>query len=105
MAQSVKCLPLGFDSGHDLVVIRSSPALGSMLKMKPAPDFLSQGAWMVQLVERPTSTQVMISQLVSSSPASGSVPTAQSLEPASDSESPSLSPPPPLMSCLSLSQK
>ena len=44
-----------------------------------------------QSVERPTSAQVMISQFVSSSTASGSVLTAQSLEPASDSVSPSLS--------------
>ena len=39
---------------------------------------------------RPTSAQVVISRSVSSSPASGSVLTAQSLEPASDSVSPSL---------------
>ena len=49
------------------------------------------GAWVAQLVERPTSAQVMILQPVSSSPASGSVPTARSLEPASDSGSPFLS--------------
>ena len=64
-----------------------------------------RGAWVAQSVERPTSAQVMISQFVSSSPASGSVLTAQDLEPASDSVSPSLSAPPPLMLCLSLSQK
>ena len=56
-----------------------------------------------QSVERLTSAQVVISQSVSSSPASGSVLTAQSLEPASDSVSPSLSAPPLLMLCLSLS--
>ena len=39
-------------------------------------------AWVAQLVERPTSTQVMISQSVGLSPTSGSVPTAQSLKPA-----------------------
>ena len=60
------------------------------------------GAWMSQLVKCPTSAQVMISWFVSSSPASGSGLTAQSLEPASDSVSPSLSAPPPLMLCLSL---
>ena len=38
-------------------------------------------------------------------PASGSVLTAQSLEPVSDSVSPSLSDLPPFMLCLSLSQK
>ena len=54
----------------------------------------TRSAWVAQSVEQPTSAQVMISQLVSSSPASGSVLTAQSLEPASDSVSPSLSAPP-----------
>ena len=58
---------------------------------------------MAQLVERPTLARVMISRFVSSSPASGSVLTAQSLEPASDFVSPSLSAPPLLMLCLSVS--
>ena len=49
------------------------------------------GTWVAQSVERPTSAWVMISRLVSSSPASGSVLTAQSLEPALDSVSLSLS--------------
>ena len=47
------------------------------------------GAWVAQSVEQLTSAQIMISRFVSSSPASGSVLTAQSLEPASDSVSPS----------------
>ena len=64
-----------------------------------------RGAWVAQSVERPTSAQVMISRSMSSSPASGSVLTAQSLEPASDSVSPSLSAPPLLTLCLSLSQQ
>ena len=51
----------------------------------------SWGAWVAQLVEHPTSAQVMISQSVSSSRASGSVLIAWSLEPALDSVSPSLS--------------
>ena len=63
------------------------------------------GAWVAQLVKSLTSAQVMISQSVSSSPASGSVLTAQSLEPALDSASPSLSAPPLIMVCLCLSQK
>ena len=42
------------------------------------------GAWVAQLVECLTSAQVMISQFMSSSPASGSMLTAQSLESASD---------------------
>ena len=64
-----------------------------------------RGAWVVQSVERPTSAQVMISRSLSSSPALGSGLMAQSLEPVSDSVSPSLSAPPPFMLCLSLSQK
>ena len=64
-----------------------------------------RGAWVARAVERPTSAQVMISRSVSLSPALGSVLTAQSLEPASDSVSPSISAPPPLALCLSLSLK
>ena len=51
---------------------------------------ISRGTWVAQSVKRPTSAQVMISRSVSSSPASGSVLTARSLEPVSDSVSPSL---------------
>ena len=58
---------------------------------------------MAQLVKRPTSAQVVISRFVSSSPEVGSVLTAQSLEPASDSVPASLSLPLPY-SC-SVSQK
>ena len=65
----------------------------------------SWGAWVAQSVGHPTSAQVMILRSVISSPASGSGLTAQSLEPVSDSVSPSLSAPPPFMLCLSLSQK
>ena len=50
---------------------------------------------MAQSVKPPTSAQGMISQLVNLSPVSGSVLTAQSMEPALDSVSPSLSVPPP----------
>ena len=55
-------------------------------------DFKIQirGAWVAQSVKRPTSTQVMVSRSVGSSPVSGSVLTARSLEPVSDSVSPSL---------------
>ena len=63
------------------------------------------GTWVAQSVKRLISARVMISQSASSSPTSGSVLTAQSLEPALDSVSPSLSAPPLLMLCLSLSQK
>ena len=58
----------------------------------------SWGAWVAQSIKHPTLAQVMISRFVGSSPASGSVLTARSLEPgawslepASDSVSPSLS--------------
>ena len=63
------------------------------------------GAWVAQSVKCLTLAQVMISQSVSSSPASGSVRTAQSLEAASDSVSPSLPAPPLLTLSLFLSQK
>ena len=61
-----------------------------------------RGAWVAQSVER----QLRCSQFMSSSPTSGSVLTAWSLESASGSVSPSLSVPPPLMLtlCLSLSK-
>ena len=49
--------------------------------------------------------QVMISQSVGSSPKAGSVLTAQSLDLASDSVSPFLSAPSPVMLCLSLKNK
>ena len=57
------------------------------------------------VVGRPTSAQVVISWFVGLSPVSGSVLTAQSLEPAWDSVSPSLSAPLPLILSLSLSLK
>ena len=61
---------------------------------------------MTQLVKHLTSAQVMISQFVNLSPVSGSVLTAQSLEPASDSVFPSLSASPPAHALsLSLLQK
>ena len=58
---------------------------------------------MAQSVKCLTRAQVMISQFMSFSPMSGSVLTAQSLEPALDSVSPSLSAPPLLTLCLCLS--
>ena len=66
---------------------------------------LSRGAWVAQSVKRPTLAQVTISRLVGSSPASGSVLTALSLEPVSDSVSLCLSDIPPFMLCLSLCLK
>ena len=48
-----------------------------------------RGAWVAQSVKHPASAQVMTSQFLGSSPTSGSVLTAQNLEPVSDSVSPS----------------
>ena len=59
--------------------------------------------WVAQSVERLTLAQVVISRFVGLSHASGSVLTAQSLEPASDSVSPSLCPSPAHALSLSLS--
>ena len=64
---------------------------------------LSWGTWVAQSVKCLTSSQVIISQFMGSNPVSDSELTAQSLEPASDSVSPSLSAPPLLV--LSVSQK
>ena len=68
---------------------------------------LSEGrvTWVAQWVMLPTSAQVMTSPSVGLSPVSGSMLTAQSLEPALDSVSPSLSAPPLSPLSLSLSQK
>ena len=63
----------------------------------------TRGAWVAQSVERLTSVQVIILPFVSLSPTSGSVLTAQSLEPAWDSVSSSLSAPPAF--CLFLSKQ
>ena len=60
---------------------------------------------MAQLVGRLTLAQVMISLSMSSSPVSGSVLTAQRVEPALDSVSPSLSALPLLMRSFSVTQK
>ena len=69
----------------------------------PVRSKYSWGVWVAQWVKRLTSAQVMVSQFVSLSPASGSVLTAQSLEPTSDSVFPPLSTLPLLTLCVSLS--
>ena len=71
--------------------------------MSIALKAIKAGAWGAQSVKRPTLARVTISRLVGSSPTSGSVPAAQSLEPASDSMSPPVSTPPPLTLFVSLS--
>ena len=82
-----------------MFALGSRQALYADISSKPL-----RGAWVAQSVKRPTSARVMISRFVGSSPTSGSVLTARSLEPASDSVSPPLSPPPLLMLCLYLSR-
>ena len=76
------------------LLITSRRALG-ISNAQPTTELLKAnnfwGTWVAQSVERLTSAQVMISQFVDLSPASGSVLTSQSLEPVSDSVSPSLS--------------
>ena len=66
---------------------------------------MNRAAWVAQSVEHLTSAQVMTSQFVGLNPAMGSVLTAQSLEPALDSVSPSLSDHPLLFLSLSLKNK
>ena len=89
----------GFGSGHDLTVCEFEPHVelcaGSLLGILslrlslPFPHLRSLslkikknnkhwGTWVAQLVERPTSAQIMVSQFVSSSPVSGSVLTNSS---------------------------
>ena len=63
----------------------------------------ARGAWVAQSVKPLTQAQVLIPRFVSSKPQLGSVGTAQSLEPAPDSGSSSVSDPPLLTLCLSLS--
>ena len=67
----------------------------------------NMSAWVAQSFKCLTLAQVMILRFVRSRPASGSVLTAQSLETASNSVSPSLSAPPMLvlLGSLSLSLK
>ena len=77
----------------------STPLIMKELEIK----ITMRGAWVVQLVKHLTSTQVMISWFMGSTPVSSSVLTSQSLDPASDSVYPCLSAPSLLEFCLSLS--
>ena len=80
---------------------RTDPSSCSVFRIKS----VCRGAWVAQLVKRPTLAQVMIPRFVSLSPALGCVLTAQSLEPALASVSPPLSALPLLMFGLSLKSK
>ena len=83
-AVSTSQLELGMGGEQRGIIMGWGQDVGATVKTH------SWGAWVAQSVKRPTSAQVTISRSVSSSPASGSVLTAQSLEPVSDSVSPSL---------------
>ena len=96
---SVTVMMLRPGAGH-----QDRVTLGQGTRLCATKSRMVWGAWEAQLVKRPTSAQVMILRSVSSSPASGSVLTAQSLEPASDSVSPSLCPFPAQALSLSLSK-
>ena len=69
--------------------------------MELGEENMFRSTWVAQSVGQLTSAQVMISQFVGWSPMSGSVLTAQNLETALDSVSPSL----PLPGSFSVSQK
>ena len=86
--------------------IRDHGEVNCIEEMPSIKSNVTWGTWVAQSVKRPNLAQVMISQFMSSSPASGCVLTAQSLEPASESVSLSLCPSL-IMLCLSfsLSQK
>ena len=73
--------------------------LGLLVKLK----LCFRGTWVAQTVKCLTLAQVTISWFMNLNPKSGSVLTVWSLEPASDSLSPSLSDGPPLEFSLSLS--
>ena len=130
MAQSVKrptSAPVG--SGHDLTVREfeprarlradsssesvSSESVSPSLSL-PLPHLLSLclkinkhfwGSWVAPSVKRPTWAQVIILRFVNSSPVWGSVLMAHSLEPASESVSPSLFLPLPHLLSLCLKNK
>ena len=73
---------------------RASLGSGKVMGKQGKGKITVWGAWVALSVKRPISAQVMIFRSVGLSPASDSVLTARSLEPASNSGSPSLSAPP-----------
>ena len=85
-------------------VMNSSPHVGHGAYLKKKKKKRKEKGRLGGSVKHLTSAQVMISQLVSSSPVSGCVLTARSLEPASDSVSHSLSLPLPRSHSVSLSK-
>ena len=96
-AETLKCLVMSSEVTQDyryekesflgkhIVTNATYPTCGELLKQYLEKNL--RGAWVARSVKCPTSAQVTISRLVSSSPAPGSVLMARSLEPASDSVS------------------
>ena len=80
------CRHFGNSSSETAAALRMSKSFGAI---KSGMDEAPGGG--AQSVKRLASAQVMISRFMSSSPASDSMLTARSLEPASDSVSPPLS--------------
>ena len=85
---STTLLPVMLNTVYDksLLILYCSQHPCKRIQWPPGRTRL-RGIWVAQSVERVTLAQVMISLFVSSSPASGSVLTAQSLEPTSYSVS------------------
>ena len=90
------CIPIPDHPGSSKLPEGLSPPSGGF------KNYNTGGPWVAQQIKHPTSAQVMIWRFVGSNPTLGSVPTARSLEPASESVSPSLSAPPLLALCLCL---
>ena len=84
-----------------LCMAQTNPICG--LQVLPFLNIYFRGAWVAQSIKHLTSARVRILWSMGSSPTSGSVLIALSLEPASESMSLSLSAPPLLV--LGLSQK
>ena len=80
-------------------------SLPTILAVATSEVMRSLGAWVARSLRHPTLAQVMIPRFMGLSPVLGSVLTAWSLQPVSDSVSPSLSAPPPLSLYLSVFQK
>ena len=71
-------------------MLRKQEATPSYVSGEKSEILKARGAWVAQSVKPLTSGQVMVSRSMSLRPTLGSVLVAQSLEPASDSVSPSL---------------
>ena len=75
-------LCMGFirrDLSEEIYQIYQKRFISRSILAKRHKEWAERGTWAAQAVECPTSAQVVISRSVSSSPVSGSVPTARSL--------------------------